>query len=78
MDCRARQRRLYSHTFAHGDGVRHTAIPAIYGLEKTPEVTALEIALVEGDDLSQSIGRGAGPTGPAGLPLDEALPLGSR
>ncbi|MEQ1758182.1 MAG: protein kinase [Vicinamibacterales bacterium] len=58
--------------------LNHPHIAAIYGLEKTPEFTALVMELVEGDDLSQLIARRAGPTGPAGLPLDEALPIAKQ
>jgi hypothetical protein len=35
----------------------------------------LVMELVEGDDLSQLIARRAGPSAPAGIPLDEALPI---
>ena len=45
--------------------LNHPNIGAIYGLEKTPDVTALVMELVEGDDLSQRIARGA-------IPLVEA------
>jgi Tol biopolymer transport system component len=48
--------------------LNHPHIAAIYGLEKTPEFTALVMELVEGDDLSQRIARGA-------IPIDEALPI---
>src|SRR5687767_12750529 len=48
--------------------LNHTNIAAIYGLEKTPDFTALVMELVEGEDLSQRISRGA-------IPLDEALPI---
>jgi Tol biopolymer transport system component len=48
--------------------LNHPNIGAIYGLEKTPDVTALVMELVEGDDLSQRIARGP-------IPLDEALPI---
>jgi serine/threonine protein kinase len=37
--------------------LNHPHIAAIYGLEKTPEFTALVMELVEGDDLSQLIAR---------------------
>ena len=46
--------------------LNHPNIAAIYGLEKTPDVTALVMELVEGDDLSAHIGRGA-------IPLAESL-----
>jgi Tol biopolymer transport system component len=51
--------------------VNHPNIAAIYGLEKTPDFTALVMELVEGDDLSQRIARGA-------IPLDEALPIAKQ
>ncbi|MEQ1758732.1 MAG: protein kinase, partial [Vicinamibacterales bacterium] len=41
--------------------LNHPHIAAIYGLERTPELTALVMELVEGDDLSQLIARRAGP-----------------
>src|SRR5713101_7758444 len=46
--------------------LNHPNVAAIYGLEKTADFTALVMELVEGDDLSQRIARGA-------IPLDEAL-----
>ncbi len=51
--------------------LNHPHIAAIYGLEKTPDGTALVMELVEGDDLSQRIARGA-------LPIDEALPIAKQ
>src|SRR5262245_6132094 len=48
--------------------LNHPNIAAIYGVEKTPDFTALVMELVEGDDLSQRIARGR-------IPLDEALPI---
>src|SRR5467141_3087104 len=51
--------------------LNHPNIGAIYGLEKTPEFTALVIELVEGEDLSQRIARGA-------MPIDEALPIAKQ
>jgi len=44
----------------------HPNIAAIYGLERAPDVTALVMELVEGEDLSQRIAHGA-------IPIDEAL-----
>ncbi len=38
--------------------LNHPNIAAVYGLEKTPDVTALVMELVEGDDLSTVIARG--------------------
>ena len=51
--------------------LNHPNIAAIYGLEKTPDFTALVMELVEGEDLSQRIARGA-------IPLDEALPIAKQ
>ena len=51
--------------------LNHPNIAAIYGLERTPGFTALVMELVEGDDLSQRIAKGA-------IPLDEALPIAKQ
>jgi serine/threonine-protein kinase len=51
--------------------LNHPNIAAIYGLERTPDVTALVMELVEGDDLSAHIARGA-------MPLAEALPIAKQ
>jgi serine/threonine-protein kinase len=51
--------------------LNHPNIGAIYGLEKTPDFTALVMELVEAEDLSQRIARGP-------LPLDEALPIAKQ
>ncbi len=51
--------------------LNHPNIAAIYGLERSGEATALVMELVEGDDLSQRIARGA-------IPLDEALPIAKQ
>jgi Tol biopolymer transport system component len=48
--------------------LNHPNIAAIYGIEETGDVFALVMELVEGEDLSQRIARGA-------IPLDEALPF---
>ncbi len=48
--------------------LNHPHIAAIYGLEESNGVRALVMELVEGDDLSQRIARGA-------IPLDDALPI---
>ena len=51
--------------------LNHPNIAAIYGLEKTPDLTALVMELVEGEDLSAHIARGA-------LPLADALPIAKQ
>jgi Tol biopolymer transport system component len=51
--------------------LNHPHIAAIYGIEESDEVRALVMELVEGDDLSQRIARGA-------IPLDEALPIAKQ
>ena len=48
--------------------LNHPNIAAIYGLERSSDLTALVMELVEGDDLSQRIAGGA-------IRLDEALPI---
>jgi serine/threonine protein kinase len=51
--------------------LNHPNIAAIYGLEKSGGTHALVMELVEGDDLSQRIARGA-------IPIDEALPIAKQ
>ena len=51
--------------------LNHPHIAAIYGLERTGDMTALVMELVEGDDLSQRVAKGA-------IPLDEALPIAKQ
>src|SRR5207344_2979734 len=51
--------------------LNHPNIAAIYGLEKTPDLTALVMELVEGEDLSAHIARGA-------MPLAESLPIATQ
>jgi len=51
--------------------LNHPNIAAIYGLEEGGGMAALVMELVEGDDLSQRIARGA-------IPLDEALPIAKQ
>ncbi len=51
--------------------LNHPNIATIHGLEESGGVTALVMELVEGDDLSQRIARGA-------IPLDEALPIAKQ
>jgi Tol biopolymer transport system component len=51
--------------------LNHPNIAAIYGLEKTADFVALVMELVEGEDLSQRIARGA-------MPPDEALPIAKQ
>src|SRR4029077_9773034 len=48
--------------------LNHPHIAAIYGFEKSGGLHALVMELVEGEDLSQRIARGA-------IPLDEAVPI---
>ena len=51
--------------------LNHPNIAAIYGLERSGATTALVMELVEGDDLSQRIAKGA-------IPIDEALPIAKQ
>src|SRR6202049_5080755 len=51
--------------------LNHPNIAAIYGLEESGDMTALVMELVEGDDLSKRIARGA-------MPIDEALPIAKQ
>jgi len=51
--------------------LNHPNIAHIHGLEESGGIRALVMELVEGEDLSQRIARGA-------LPLDEALPIAAR
>src|SRR6476659_1543323 len=51
--------------------LNHPNIAGIYGLEESGGITALVMELVEGEDLSQRIARGA-------IPLDEALPIAKQ
>jgi serine/threonine protein kinase len=51
--------------------LNHPNIAAIYGLEESGGMTALVMELVEGEDLSQRIARGA-------IPIDEALPIAKQ
>ena len=51
--------------------LNHPHIAAIYGFEKSGGARALVMELVEGDDLSQRIARGA-------IPIDEALPIAKQ
>ena len=51
--------------------LNHPNIASIYGLEESGGMTALVMELVEGDDLSQCIARGA-------IPIDEALPIAKQ
>src|SRR5256885_16135432 len=48
--------------------LNHPHIAHIHGLEESGGVRALVMELVEGEDLSQRIARGA-------IPIDEALPI---
>ena len=51
--------------------LNHPNIAAIHGLEEGGGITALVMELVDGDDLSQRIARGA-------IPIDEALPIAQQ
>ena len=51
--------------------LNHPHIAAIYGLEDDGGVLALVMELVEGEDLSQRIARGA-------IPIEEALPIAKQ
>ena len=51
--------------------LNHPNIAGIYGLEESGGVSALVMELVEGEDLSQRIARGA-------IPIDEALPIAKQ
>ncbi len=51
--------------------LNHPNIAAFHGLERTPEFTALVMELVEGDDLSQRIAKGA-------ISIDDALPIAKQ
>jgi len=51
--------------------LNHPRIAAIYGLEENGRARAIVMELVEGEDLSQRIARGA-------IPLDEALPIAKQ
>ena len=51
--------------------LNHPNIAAIYGLERSSDMTALVMELVEGDDLSQRVAKGA-------IPIDEALPIAKQ
>jgi serine/threonine protein kinase len=51
--------------------LNHPNIAHIHGLEESGGVRALVMELVEGEDLSQRIARGA-------LPVDEALPIAKQ
>src|SRR6266702_2669090 len=48
--------------------LNHSHLGAIYGIEESGDVRALVMELVECEDLSQRIARGA-------IPLDETLPI---
>ena len=51
--------------------LNHPNIAAVYGLEEGAGITPLVMELVEGDDLSQRIARGA-------IPIGEALPIANQ
>jgi hypothetical protein len=51
--------------------LNHPNVAAIYGFEESGDVRALVIELVEGEDLSERIARGA-------IPVEEALPIAKQ
>jgi Tol biopolymer transport system component len=51
--------------------LNHPHIAAIYGFEKSSGLHALVMELVEGEDLSQRVARGA-------IPIDDALPIAKQ
>ena len=51
--------------------LNHPHIAGIYGLEESDGVFALVMELVDGEDLSKRIARGA-------IPIDEALPIAKQ
>jgi hypothetical protein len=51
--------------------LNHPHVAGIYGFEESDGVSALVMELVEGEDLSQRIARGA-------IPIDEALPIAKQ
>jgi hypothetical protein len=51
--------------------LNHANIAGIYGFEENGGLTALVMELVEGEDLSQRIARGA-------IPIDDALPIAKQ
>src|SRR3954470_8515739 len=55
--------------------LNHPHIAAIYGLERTPDLIALVMELVEGEDLSALIARQgqAAPAAPRGMDIDDAV-----
>jgi serine/threonine protein kinase len=53
------------------ESLNHPHIAGIYGLEENDGVSALVMELVEGEELSQRIARGA-------IPIDEVLPIAKQ
>src|SRR5215468_11118389 len=51
--------------------LNHPHIAQIYGFERTAQVSALVMELVDGETLADRIARGA-------IPLDEAIPIGRQ
>jgi serine/threonine-protein kinase len=58
--------------------LNHPNIAAIYGFEESDGIQALVLELVEGPTLADLLERRAGPSGPAGLPIDEALSIAKQ
>ena len=58
--------------------LNHAHIAQIHGFEDSDGVRALVMELVEGPTLADRIARAAGPSGAAGLPLDEVLAIATQ
>src|SRR5438128_4875046 len=58
--------------------LNHPHIAAIYGFEDSSAIHALVLELVEGETLADRVARRAGPSRPAGIPLEEALPVAKQ
>ena len=58
--------------------LNHPNIAIIHGLEQSDGTRALVMELVEGPTVADLIERRAGPSGPAGLPIDESLAVAKQ
>ena len=52
--------------------------PSDPSMRGAPPIRALVLELIEGDTLAELIARRAGPSGPAGLPVDDALAIAKQ